>query len=58
MSGQRKQCGENILDAGKGMCRRPRGRKEIGILEKFKQGLLWLEPRGPGKDGEWRGFRD
>ena len=34
------------------------GKKEIVTLEKPKQGLLWLEPRGLGKNGEWRGCRE
>lgn len=39
-------------DTGKGTCKRPRGKKEIVTLEKPKQGLLRLEPRGLGE--EWR----
>lgn len=41
--GQRKQRGKSIPDAGKGMHRRDRGRKETDILEQFKQGLVCLE---------------
>lgn len=55
--GQRKQCGKSTPGVGKGMHRRPRGRKETGILDKFKQGLVWLAPSDPGKSGEWRGWK-
>lgn len=41
----------------KSMGRRDTGRKEIGILEKFKQALVWLELSDPGKNGDQRGWR-
>lgn len=34
----------------KSICRKDRHRKEIGILEKFKQRLVWLELSDPGNN--------
>jgi len=48
MSRSEEAMGGEHPDTGKGTCRRPRGKQEIIILEKLKQGLLWLEPSGLG----------